>query len=761
MDVTTYITPPGFHLLDAAGTLLDGLAESFSSLADAQDISGSRRAAAFLFSVAERALMTAKCTDDLLDAEHAAAESCLLFNVSGDVLSAAFSARLFVHALRAQAFAQPCGRVGLEGGCREHFLDIATEFVDEEIARAELHGNDIPKMVLSLSRAEILCDRRQSLAGALQAGEEARRLFRRRGEDTGLALTCVFLACVHLKRHEIHLGKSLGLEALRMFRALGSRHGECNSLFILAAAAQLQRKHFEVISIVKEALPLAQEAGDSRLLSALLYLLALSSHEKGGRPRDAAAAAAEACSLFLEHGCWHGWAEYSLAVQVRALLSESSRQTALEAVREHAKNCRRMGALRPCLIVRDIMLETLREMMSEADRAKAQIIADKTLTSLRALCAAEWLGRELQLVSSLHLARKTRKQVESARDWAEQARRQLRILGDKYLEAECLPSLATCFIHLGDDSKAAEILKDRRQLFRDVGARSREAQAMLELAEVLTREQLVRVDSRARRFNRDAFQLANDAMTAFSDVGDEIGMASAHLALSDIYLSRQEPEEAEAEARKGEQMFRQAGEPKQVAKAVKKVGNSCCEQDKPEEAARNASEAVVFCKKAGDRYALTEMFSWEAQMQAQVVGKLLEGLQEKEAQKIVFRSLSKVMTPAKDGVLLARRLQDKAVIAKSLFVVAEVEASVGKWDQALAATAEAASLSERIGDKTTGAKALSLSSELHFRKKEPAAARDEAEKAYKLAKDSISSDAKRAAEKAIRRVGISPQYDEE
>ena len=82
-------------------------------------------------------------------------------------------------------------------------------------------------------------------------------------------------------------------------------------------------------------------------------------------------------------------------------------------------------------------------------------------------------------------------------------------------------------------------------------------------------------------------------------------------------------------------------------------------------------------------------------MQAQVVGKLVEGLQEKEAQKtlgsvlrfwipaaklpllctvvpasyrqqilsgkprIVFRSLSKVMTPAKDGVLLARRLQDK------------------------------------------------------------------------------------------------------
>ena len=118
------------------------------------------------------------------------------------------------------------------------------------------------------------------------------------------------------------------------------------------------------------------------------------------------------------------------------------------------------------------------------------------------------------------------------------------------------------------------------------------------------------------------------------------------------------------------------------------------------------------------------------------------------------------MTPAKEGVLLARKLQDKAKSRKKcsachciwlccsaargchrhqslrgcrgrskfldisqnfatcpsfscfdseeasynfLLRVNGLISGVGKWDQALAATAEAAALSERIGDKTTDA----------------------------------------------------------
>eukprot|EP00913_Durusdinium_trenchii_P031313 g29320.t1 len=68
---------------------------------------------------------------------------------------------------------------------------------------------------------------------------------------------------------------------------------------------------------------------------------------------------------------------------------------------------------------------------------------------------------------------------------------------------------------------------------------------------------------------------------------------------------------------------------------------------------------------------------------------------------IVFRNLSKLMTPAKEAVLLARKLQDKGLIARTLCSVGEVEASVGKWDAALAAVAEAAVLGRQVGARAT------------------------------------------------------------
>lgn len=103
-------------------------------------------------------------------------------------------------------------------------------------------------------------------------------------------------------------------------------------------------------------------------------------------------------------------------------------------------------------------------------------------------------------------------------------------------------------------------------------------------------------------------------------------------------------------------------------------------------------------------------------MHSQAVGKQIEGLSEKESSKIVFRCLSKLMTPAKEAILLARKLQDKQLIASTLCSVAEVEASVGKWDAALSASAEAAALAERLAEKGTECRALVLSSEIHFRR---------------------------------------------
>ena len=81
---------------------------------------------------------------------------------------------------------------------------------------------------------------------------------------------------------------------------------------------------------------------------------------------------------------------------MRALLSETARETALEAVREHAKSCRALRAMRPRFIVRDILVETLGKMMMEPDRVKVLWKVDIHPLQVSRVCWA----RRLQVVCS-------------------------------------------------------------------------------------------------------------------------------------------------------------------------------------------------------------------------------------------------------------------------------------------------------------------------------------------------------------------------
>ena len=74
-------------------------------------------------------------------------------------------------------------------------------------------------------------------------------------------------------------------------------------------------------------------------------------------------------------------------------------------------------------------------------------------------------------------------------------------------------------------------------------------------------------------------------------------------------------------ARQAQRLYRQ--EARLLARATRKVGYALCEADRPEEAAREASQAVVLCRKQGDGYALAEMLSWEAQRPASSAPRVL------------------------------------------------------------------------------------------------------------------------------------------
>ncbi|CAJ1383307.1 unnamed protein product [Effrenium voratum] len=762
MDVPEYFLPPGRDLTSALAAV-DGLASSYSAKAREGHRTRARQGA-FLFSLAECGLLGARGPEDLRAATHTAVESLLLFAADfdgfddfGDALGDA--GRLVVHGLRARARAEgfsaaregqlpaparPCGSDGDASAAGSELLACAAELAEAVAAWAPADAKLGAKMRLALAEVKGDLGLHEE---ALQLGKEAEEGFRRQGDQLGLGLCELLCAQLHFKGRHFHLCLRSAESAYDFLAAFG--HARARAKLLAACALRMQRRHFRALQAAKEALPLAQEFGDLRMQASLLFLLGSALQQKGGRGRESAAAAQEAATLFLEFQDACGWAEMSLLVALRALCAEGAQDSAQDMLLTHM---RRAPALGPKLLVRQLWVELLQKS-EELELQKTRAIADKTLTALRRQGNAEWLAREIQLISGLHLKLNTRKQVEEARKWAEQAREILQEAKEEYLEAKSVPFVATCCIYLGEDTKAAELLTARRRQLAVLRARGDEAEAALQLADVLAKQQVSRVDSRARRFLRDSLQIAHEALYAFDDMGDEMGAAKARLLLCEIYMYRQEPEEAESEAKLAVKIYQAAGEAQLLAKAVRKLGTASCERDRPEDAAKQASEAVIFCRKAGDRYAVADMLSWEAQMHSQVVAKQIEGLEESAAQKIVFRNLSKVMTPVKEAILLARKLQDKGLIASTLCAVGEVEASVGKWDAALCACAEAAQLARKRNERATESRALVLSSELHFRKKDVILAKEEAERAWHLARRSFLWDLRKSAERAMRRVG--------
>eukprot|EP00931_Biecheleriopsis_adriatica_P066265 TRINITY_DN40660_c0_g1_i1.p1 TRINITY_DN40660_c0_g1~~TRINITY_DN40660_c0_g1_i1.p1 ORF type:complete len:758 (-),score=187.67 TRINITY_DN40660_c0_g1_i1:112-2385(-) len=750
MEVTSYCCPPGCTLISAAGASVDGLAARYSAIAEDPASSTTSKHAAFLVSIAENFIVTSSEGDDAFqESEHAAREALGLAYSIGDGRSG-YVARLVVHALCAQAAFPQAPFECLSLACDETYLATADTFVQDELTRFRLSGDQCGEACMLLSLAEIGSYKGSKAQQAVSWCEEAHRLFQYTEDEFGEGLTALVMASLHLSSHAYHLAHASAGEAAHLLK--DNHYGVARAYFLLAVASRLQQKHAAVILAAKEALPHAQEVGNQRLVGSLLYLLALGYHEKGGRPREAAGAAAEAVTTFLELRCRRGWAEASLFIMVKVLLSERSHETALDAVKEHARRCRGVSALGPRLLVRGILLQILVEGEKKTEYGKAACLSVKTLTALRRVQDRQWLARELQLVCSFRILQKTQTHLQEARDLAQEARAELQARGDKHAEAEALPVLANSLLHLREDDKALKVLQERRGIFRDLGARSEEARAMRQIVQLLIRQQ-VWDDSRARKFLRDAFALAREAENASDDVCDEIGVANAMYLQSEIYLFRQEPEEAESRAREAEQLYRKAGESKLVAKAAKQVGRACCERDEPEEAARQAGEAVIFCKKAGDRSAEADMMSWEALMYTHAMTKHADGLTGKELEQFAFKNLSKIMTPAKESVILARKLHDKALVATCLCVLAELEACLGKGKQALAAAAEAAMLCQKIGVKTTESRALAISADVHYRKDEVAVAREQAERALRLAQESHCWETRRHAEKVASKVG--------
>eukprot|EP00913_Durusdinium_trenchii_P036091 g33772.t1 len=436
-------------------TPTDGLAQLFSLEADAatpEQRSRAARAAALLFSLAERALLTAERVEELEKAQHTAVEAWHLFMADGDFHSAAWSARTVIHALRARSCA--CGGTGAR------FAAAAVALAEEELRRARLSGDDFGEACFLMSMAELHCDAK-NLDEGLRCAEAASAAFLRCGAIPATAAAgrvLVVLVLGELQDGRKGRGSSrgnrrsaaagsldvfvglqqpqLGRPLPRCGRSRGRSAAAVGADGIVVGSGEVEQMELRASGWAQCALSLQTQA-----------LLAETSHDAA---KDEKTRALRRSAFF--------WSMFLAPkrgfLSLQSVLNAGSTVVAKEALRQHMRTARGPG---PRVLLRDAWVQCLKRLDGPGDREKAHAISDKTLATLQ--------------IASIHVKSNSWKKVEEACKWAEQAKQKLHGSGDKYLEADAIPSIAKCYILLGRPSDAASVLSERRQLFRELGAR--------------------------------------------------------------------------------------------------------------------------------------------------------------------------------------------------------------------------------------------------------------------------------------------------
>lgn len=732
-------------MADVIGVLPDGLAVRYASEGDDLHLDAEYRTAAILLSTAERFLQEERP----VAAERAAVDAFQRFKERGDCQAVSDSLRVIILARRTKAQALP--RARRRRTRNQAAIADATLASAEGLARGELglsqSGGDLRGTAcMKLALAELATDRKrfQLRRDAAWLAEEAQTLYRRSGDRRGEALSLCVRAHIGLERRKLKDAERFAEASIQILGTLGGRFDEerithARALFLKAAALHDQEHFAAAVLVIKEAEAMARDIGHKRLLAGCLFLASHCYWRKGGRPREAALAAAEAASSFFDLGCGGGWAECAESVLVKTQQQEGSTTKAIEVAKDNIRRRRYTRDLGARLLAREAGMQALQDRNDKGDLDKALVMAQKSLAAARSSGLQLWELRVLQAIGAIHLRRRSAQKATDAAEEAIKFAEKLRILP---LEAETRRMLLNVFFSCDSLSRACEIAREQRRLLNEADETSLLARAFLQAAKLLS----------FREDWREGLRMAQDAHQTFKDAGEELGAADALLMQAKLQNQKKDFETALTLGRQAQENYRTAGEARLVGKAAQTLCDIFQSMDDPEKATKVASEAVAFARKAGDKWAEVRMNSLLAKMQAQILYREANA-PGADPNKVLGKNAARVMQPAKEAVILARKINDKMLIGNTLNSMADVQLTIGRADAALNAAGEAVTLFQKVGDKKGEAKAVIISVDAHHVKKEKALAIHAGERAVVLAREANDWGAEQHAIQVLRRAG--------
>lgn len=738
MDRIVIRSPPGYQLQEAASICVDGLAAHYSQLADDVHAGRNWRHAALLVSLAEGMLLDGRVSS----AGTTASEASQRFRELGAINEAADALRLVIHAHRQRAQAHRL-RPGSQLQAAR-FLDRAEAMARAELSQNRSVGHVRCEACMLLSLAEILGDRRcrdaRERATALAA--EAKGLFGKVADQRGESLSLYLLAQLSMASHRYKEATSFAEEAFALFAQLGDKQGQARARLAAATALFMSNRLAWSVRFAKEAESLAREAKDQRLLAASMHVAALAYLEKCGRSRDSLATALQAATDFSRICCQGGWKEVASLVAVNALLQEGSNDKALESAKEQLQDSRQ-AALADRMLARVLVIQALFSRKSKEDLCQAVCIAEKTLVALRHRAGINsphagcyHVALLCHVIATVQLARR---KLDKAMAAAEEAIKLFRQLGDTASEVASLRTLCHIYLEKGDWQKHMQVANDRINICKEAGWNRDAAAALLQVQEICI----------ANKVAVEAMIRCKEALAMFQD-DDDVGRGHALARLATMHRDRREPNAGLPLARRAEAIYREAGEAKLVANAALLLSELYLLAKDHSAAAKVASEAVIFARHVNDRHSEVRAQNFLAETKANILATESQAAGA-DVDKVISRGLPKVLQPAKEAILLARKLNDKQLIGASLHCLAQVHMQVGYGNQALMAITEAVALSQKVGDKEGEHRALLVKSWMHHSKKEKDLAIALAQRALALAK--VSGGDEREALDMLKKVG--------
>ncbi|GAA3452831.1 AfsR/SARP family transcriptional regulator [Dactylosporangium matsuzakiense] len=313
----------------------------------------------------------------------------------------------------------------------------------------------------------------------------------------------------------------------------GDVNGQAAMLIGLASANQWVCRHDETVAALLGAIRLAEAGGWLEGTACARNNLGIV-YDDLGRPDEALEQHNRATALAREHGSTRLLVPFLDSLGHHHYVSGQ-----LTAAQECFDECLRMAeTLQPSTRTTAYLLESLAGTYRALGRLR-----DAADTADRALALCRDVGNRLQETTILSLLAMIHAELgerECALDLAAQAVATARCLEGSYGTARALIALAMASRAVGLPQRAAELYAEAGTLLSEVGTAYHRAAASIGLAVAL--RDLGRLDA--------ALQHANDALALTEQGRFRVLQAHAHATIAEIHLSRGDPVEARAAARR-------------------------------------------------------------------------------------------------------------------------------------------------------------------------------------------------------------------